>query len=257
MSMSMSCTTQPHGERLAATVADRIHSLSLLAMGIALILFVTSGKYLSYVTPRSIPYLIIAAVCLVAFAVAAWFGVFHCTMASLPRTLVVLIAPTLLMALPVGSSDQAASTGGTNRAIAVTTLTGSTPPGLDTAHRTITIADDDFGAWYDRIDHDPDQYADYTVIVNGFVSTDSSMGVHQFETSRMLMTCCVLDMTAFGFAVDASGASIPAQNSWVTVRGHVARGRIGSATHGYSGIVLKATSITPDESVPAGYFYRR
>lgn len=234
--------------------ADRIQGASLMLLAAAITALIWSGRYLSYVTPRSIPYLVVAVAALAVFAVAAWCGVFHCTMATLYRTLLVVIAPMLLMVLPLDAGS--GTMGGTNRAIAVSTTATSEPAGLNRAAKTITIADDDFGAWFDRIDHDPGRYAGYTVIVTGFVSIDSSMAPHQFGADRMLMTCCVLDMTGFGFAVQTNEAALPRENSWVTVRGTVARGRIGTADHGYDGIVLTATSITPSDTAPSGYFYR-
>lgn len=237
-----------------ANIADRIQSVAMFALATAITLFVSSGKYLSYVTPRSIPYLVIAAAGLAMFSVAAWFGVFRCTAASLSRTLVVVIIPTLLMAVPIGTAST--SLGGTNRAIAITTSGVSHLSGLDAAHKTITVTDDQFGAWFDQIDHHPDTYVGYRVIVSGFVSADSSMGAHQFETSRMLMTCCVLDMTPFGFVVNDTGHTLPTKNTWVTVTGTLSQGRIGTKVHGYDGIVLTAQSVVTGTQTPSGYFYR-
>jgi putative membrane protein len=70
----------------------------------------------------------------------------------------------------------------------------------------------------------------------------------------MLMTCCVLDMTAFGFTVDASDGTIPKTDSWVQVTGTLERGRIGSASQGYEGLILKASSVGGADSA-TGYFY--
>lgn len=238
------------------TIFDEVQSFAIFAFVAAISYFVASGRYISFVTPRSVPYLVFAAIVLFVFAIAAWLGVFHCTAASLSKTLIVIILPALLLSVPLDSAS-ASTISSTNRAIAIHATTDKQLAGLDTTKKIITIHDDDFGAWFDRIDQHVEQYLGYTVIVEGFVSKDSSLGSHQFSVSRMLMTCCVLDMTPFGFVVNTSSSStVPSENTWVSVRGTIERGHIGDAHHGYDGIVLQAQSVRASTETPNGYFYR-
>jgi uncharacterized membrane protein YcgQ (UPF0703/DUF1980 family) len=68
------------------------------------------------------------------------------------------------------------------------------------------------------------------------------------------MTCCVLDMTPFGFTVQSSGQSAPQTDGWVKVTGTLERGHIGSSAQGYEGLILKASSLSTADSA-TGYFY--
>lgn len=242
--------------RAKPNAIDRIEGFILFAFSAAVTAFVTSGRYISFVTPRTMPYLWFAALVLLALSIAAWFGAFQCTQDSLGRILIVAVLPTLLLSLPLDSAN--ASTTGANRAIAINASTAAALPGLDTAAKTITIRDDDFGSWFDRIDRHSEQYLGYTVIVEGFVSRDSSLGPSQFSTSRMLMTCCVLDMTPFGLVTDTSAIpkALPSDKAWVRVTGTIAKGRIGTASHGYDGLIVKAKSVHAANETPNGYFYR-
>ncbi|MCH3974358.1 MAG: TIGR03943 family protein [Bifidobacterium tibiigranuli] len=263
-------------QRAQPNAIDRIEGLALFAFAVAIAAFVASGRYISFVTPRTVPYLVFAAIVLLILALAAWFGVFNCTKASLIRILVVAVLPTLLLSLPIDSASSA--TTGTNRAIAINSSQSAKLPGLNAATKTITIRNDDFGSWFDRIDRHADQYLGYTIIVEGSVTRDSSVNSSQFSLSRMLMTCCVLDMTPFGFVVDTSAtgtsanrtsaisastsdtaspsAAMPKGNAWVKVTGTLARGRIGTASHGYNGLILKTQSIHAAHETSNGYFYR-
>ena len=71
--------------------------------------------------------------------------------------------------------------------------------GLDEERKTITISDDEFGSWFSHIDHNPQRYIGYRVRLTGFVYKPSTLGAHEFELSRQFMSCCILDMTPFGF----------------------------------------------------------
>jgi putative membrane protein len=250
------------GQALKPNAIDRVESVVLFAFAAAIASFVTTGRFIAFVTPRTVPYLWFAAIMLLIFAVTAWLGVFHCTAASLAKILVVGLLPTLLLSLPFDSDGTALT--GTNRAIAINSSVSAELPGLNAATKTITIHNDDFGSWFDRIDRNAAQYIGYTIIVEGSVSRDSSLNASQFSVSRMLMTCCVLDMTPFGFVVDTSSVEasakiskpLPHDAAWVRVTGKLVKGRIGTASHGYNGLILQAKSIQTKDEAPNGYFYR-
>ncbi|MFT8356657.1 MAG: TIGR03943 family protein [Bifidobacterium aquikefiri] len=238
-----------------ANSIDIIQGVLFLLLATAIAGFIATGRYINYVTPRTVPYAVIAAIVFVAFAVASCCGIFHSNMKALEKIVIVLVIPILLLVLPVQSSS--ASGAGLNRAIAINDAASARLSGLNEAKKTITISDDEFGAWYDRIDRNASEYMGYTIILNGTVSKDSSVGRNQFTASRMLMTCCVLDMTAFGFVVNAKASTMPKENAWVTVSGTLSKGTIGTSSHHYQGLLLSnATIITTSES-GTGYFYHQ
>ncbi|MFT8592160.1 MAG: TIGR03943 family protein [Bifidobacterium sp.] len=232
---------------------DVIQGALFMLLALAMVAFIASGRYVNYVTPRTVPYVLVAVFVLASFAIASFCGTFHTSVNALGKIMVVLIVPTLMLVIPVQTSS--ASSEGLNRAIAVSGSASTRLSGLDASKRTITISDDQFGAWYDRIDRNSNQYLGYTIVLNGFVSQDSSVGASQFTASRMLMTCCVLDMTSFGFVVDAGTSRIPKDDSWVTVTGTLAKGTIGTKSHSYQGLVLSGAKIASSTDTASGYFY--
>lgn len=238
-----------------ANSIDIIQGILFMVLAASMVGFVASGRYITYVTPRTVPYIIAAAIILALFGVASCFAMFHCSMQSLSKSIIVLVIPILLLVIPVESNTQ--SSAGLSRAIAIHDSSSTSLTGLDTAKKTITISDDQFGAWYDRIDRNASSYVGYTIILNGFISRDSSVSSKQFIASRMLMTCCVLDMTSFGFVVNAGSTNIASDGSWVGVTGKLARGSIGPKSHSYQGLVLNNATITASTSSASGYFYHQ
>jgi putative membrane protein len=240
--------------RIRPTLLNRIEGCCLLLLALSMVLLMVTDRYLSFVTPRSLPYMIFAVAVLAILAIASWLGWISADERTLRSCFVLLTIPALLFLLPVSSSQSLNAFAG-SRAIAITSSsTSAKMPGLDAKNHRITIEDDDFGLWYNEIDKHSQEYLGYTIVLNAQVSTDSSLASTQFTASRMLMTCCVLDMTAFGFTVDSNQHSVPQTDSWVQVTGTLERGRIGTASHGYQGLVLKASSIDSASSA-TGYFY--
>ncbi|MCI1660468.1 TIGR03943 family putative permease subunit [Bifidobacterium psychraerophilum] len=244
----------PSRVRSRPTLLNRMEGCCLLLLAASMAILIATGRYLSFVTPRSLPYIMFAIVVLAVLGIASWLGWITADKRTLRSCFALLVVPALLFLLPVSSSQSLNAFAG-SRAIAIQTSQSSTKlPGLDAGNRRITISDDDFGFWYNQIDKHAEEYIGYTVVLSAQVSTNSALGNGQFTASRMLMTCCVLDMTAFGFTVDASDGTIPKTDSWVQVTGTLERGRIGSASQGYEGLVLKASSVGGADSA-TGYFY--
>lgn len=93
------------------------------------------------------------------------------------------------------------------------------PPGLDEENRTITVADEDFYDWVVQLCYYPDRYDGYTVHIHGTVYREDTMASDEFAVTRLLMTCCVADLSSFGprcFLDDAQ--EIPV-DTWVNVTG--------------------------------------
>ena len=262
----------PHAIPRHATVADRHESQCLAALDAAIIHAVASGSYTTLTTPRALPYLIAAAVALVPIAVAAWCGLFHATARSSFRLLVALIVPALIITVPFqpsgGSTGFDQYAGG--RAIAIRRdILGPDGAkhlhGLDERRRTITISDDEFGSWYEHIDHNARKYEGYRVHLTGFAYRPSTLGTGEFVLSRQFMSCCILDMTPFGFTVHeassartgkTAGAISPHDHDWITVDATIAWGSSGTPGHETQGPILQVTAITAADAAPTGYFYR-
>ena len=238
--------------------ADRIEALCFLALTASLGYVTASGQYTSFATPRTLPYLVIAVVLLAALSMCAWLGFFHATPRSAARLLIGLAIPTLLITIPAQASATSRGfdeyAGG--RAIAIDYSNGEQRlAGLDAATKTITIANDDFGAWYQVIDHNPERYRGYTVKLTGFVSKPHTLGAGQLQVSRQLMSCCILDMTPFGFTSEYSGASKLHEHDWVQVTATLSSGTIGRSGYSHQGWMLKVNQVS-QTSAPTGYFYQ-
>ena len=244
------------------TLPDRVEALCFAALGAAIAYAAVGGSYTTLTTPRSLPYLIIGAVLLFALATAAWLGLFHATERSVLRFLIALIIPALLIAVPFqpssGSGGFDEYAGG--RAIAIPRSShkpdgSSQLHGLDTANKTLTISDDEFGSWFSHIDHNPQRYIGYRVRLTGFVYKPSTLGVHEFELSRQFMSCCILDMTPFGFTTHYAKTAHLQEHDWVSVDATLVQGTYGIAGHTRQGPMLKITSLHTAKAAPTGYFY--
>lgn len=128
-----------------------------------------------------------------------------------------------ILAETVRQTD-AGSTGATDQKETSTTTDTSgqekkLPPGLDEENRTITVADEDFYDWVVQLCYYPDRYDGYTVHIHGTVYREDTMASNEFAVTRLLMTCCVADLSSFGprcFLDDAQ--EIPV-DTWVNVTG--------------------------------------
>ena len=258
-------TTIPQPTRdPCASPADRVTSLMLLALACAMGYMALSGTYTQYTTPRTLPYIIIATILLTVLGSVAWTGAFHATPQSMQRLLIGIVIPMLLISFPPHPEQTASDQYAGGRPIAI--RPHDHLHGMDAKTRTLHISDDEFGSWYEYIDSHPAQFQGYTITATGFISSSSTTGKQQFRLSRMLMTCCILDMTPFGFTVDTSRqpsdhqqdpiASKTAQDgTWVTITGTLEPTSIGAKGHTYEGMALHATSISSAHAV-SGYYYR-
>lgn len=248
-------------QRRAPALPDRIEAICFAAPGAAIVYSTASGSYTTLTTPRSLPYLIVGAILLFGLSVAAWLGVFHADERLSFRFLVTLVIPALLIAVPFqsdgGTGFDAYAAG---RAIAI--RRDARKPtgfahlhGFDEERKTITISDDEFGSWFFHIDHNPQRYIGYQVRLTGFVYKPSTLGVHEFELSRQFMSCCILDMTPFGFATHYAKAAHLREHDWVSVDATLVQGTYGIAGHERQGPMLKITSLRTAKTAPNGYFY--
>lgn len=241
------------------TFAKILESFVLLCLAAVIATVTLSGQYTLFTTPRAFIYLIIAAVLLLVLAFCAALGWFDVSARDSWKMLVSLALPALLIIIPLQSS-QRFSAGGFDRyaggrAIAIRSH-NSKLSGLSEKSREIKVKNDDFGLWYDEIDHNISKYEGYTITITGFVSRDTTFGANQFRLSRQLMSCCILDMSPFGFVADFSKNLRFKNHQWVIVKANISLGNIGVSGYSHKGVVLKVESIKEISKAPSGYFYR-
>lgn len=246
-----------------------------------------SGQYLLFVTPRMKGYLYFSVVVLVLFSISCFrMARVRRYKTHLKRFLVLVIPAVMMVVLPKDAlqkgmqltagtdtmTTQAGGGGNTPEILAETvrqTDAGSTeatdqketstttdtsgqekklPPGLDEENRTITVADEDFYEWVVQLCYYPDRYDGYTVHIHGTVYREDTMASNEFAVTRLLMTCCVADLSSFGprcFLDDAQ--EIPV-DTWVNVTG----------TYHYDtekGMTITVTDWETAESASEPYIY--
>ncbi|HWQ75900.1 MAG TPA: TIGR03943 family protein [Syntrophomonas sp.] len=128
-------------------------------------------------------------------------------------------------------------------------------PGLDIANKKITVSNDDFDLWFSEIYSDMEKYKGYTVIMTGYVYKDPEfMKSNEFVPARLMMSCCVADLSPAGIICRYDKASALKEDSWVTVTGTLFIGQYEYDGHKYDDPQLIVTKITPAEKVE-GYVY--
>lgn len=251
------------------TFAQIAQSLCLICFSATLMWSALSGCYTILTTPRAFVYLIFAAILLFVLGICSPFGIIPVFAKDSKRILVSLIIPMLVILIPLQMSKSALDQGFTKsagfdeyasgRAIAIASNRKNnkkTLSGLDVANKKIIISDDDFGNWYDEIDHNLEKYQGYEIVVKGFISRENTLSKNQVRISRQFMSCCILDMSPFGFVADFSKSLRFKNHQWVIVKANISLGNIGVSGYSHKGVVLKVESIKEISKAPSGYFYR-
>ena len=98
-----------------------------------------------------------------------------------------------------------------------------TLPGLDSAHKTIRISDEDFLQWVDALYKHPHQFEGYRISVKGMTFHDSRfMSKTEFIPARLLMVCCAADLVPYGLVCRYDKISELENGAWLTVTGTLA-----------------------------------
>ena len=269
-----------------------LEAASLIAVAAWLGFELISKRYLVYVTPRMTLYLIGAVVALCIWAGIALARLFR--PAARPRVLhaFLLTIPLLLLLLPHGDVSAASGSFNTSGVSAAQTsapdsaataapvqagndqaqnktqqneTTQSTETslqneqeaiaGLDRENKTITISTDDFYAWVVRIYNETEAYEGYTVSITGYVINDSTVfAPDEFAVARLLMSCCVADLSPLGLICRYDQAADLTADGWVSVVGTLTLGSYEADGQQYAEPQLTVTSIAPAEEI-AGYIY--
>ena len=91
--------------------------------------------------------------------------------------------------------------------------------------------------------------------VTGFVRKSRTFAADEFALSRQFMSCCILDMTPFGFIASSGKAGTPHNHDWVTVDAVIKQGAYGTAGHERQGLILQVRAASKAAAAPTGYFY--
>lgn len=251
---------------------------------------VKSEKYLSYVTPRMEPYLYFLSIVMGIWALVSLGRLFRPQHKIRSAHCFILVIPILLLLLPhtslsasdfsgnytignnlSGESDKSSSketdisgdstSDYTDSSVSNTETNVSEDeyysnmPGLDTANKKITVSNDDFGLWYYELYANIKKYDGYTITMTGFVFKDPQIvGENEFVPARLVMTCCVADLSPGGIICKYDKVSELEENSWVTVEGVLFVGQYEYEGAKYDEPQVNVTKITPTQEVE-GYVY--
>lgn len=234
----------------------------------AMILYLAAtGAYLQYVTPKTLPYLYFTV------GVMAIWGIFgllrrtrsvqkmraaHCLTLAIPILLLLLphsaVTSSSLSSGYVGATSPGTTT--TQQAQQLPSQSQSeadygTLTGLDEANKTITVGDSEFYLWISALYENPDKYNGYHIRMTGFVFRDASqMKDNEFVPARLMMSCCVADLTPVGLLCQYDKTSELKADEWVTAEGTL-------HFEDYQGSPepqITVTAITPAKEVN-GYLY--
>ncbi len=242
--------------------------------GLILYLLVT-GKYLTYVTPRTKPYLYFSAVVMMVWAISNMgkirrpqhiTRVMHCLVFAVPMILILLPhspldASSVLTAYAGGGSvpgmtstsdDPQGAIDNYGEEEAQSVLPVATDlPGIDAAKKRIDIPNDLFYEWLSELFTNTDAYEGYTVSMTGYVLKDPVyFGENEFVPARLAMTCCVADLVPVGMICVYDNLEALQEESWVTVEGILFKGT-------YLGEIEPQLSVTRVDPASAleGYVY--
>lgn len=155
-----------------------------------------------------------------------------------------------------GDGGQTASSGnGGNQGNTTTPSAGENSAGyalngLDTAAKTITIADDDYYDWMYELSSNYEKYIGYTVVIKGFIYRDPDvLKQGSFALVRLSMWCCSADLTPMGFIVKSDKKVDFKDDDWVTVKGTL------GVSKDKKSIILEAQSIKAAEKPKQEYIY--
>lgn len=239
--------------------------LSCLAATGGVLYLLISTQYLRFITPRMGWCLYVLLAFLLLWTVELLVRKPHISATGLLSRCMVVLLPAMLIVVPhsaiTGSSFDKF---GGNTPLQIQWVADGKPvtvntdsnniPGLDSAKKTITIDNENFGSWYDLLQSQPTRFSGYTVTITGFVHrVPTTLGKNQFIVSRPLMTCCIEDISAFGLVSEYAGQSTLGENTWVSVSG-----TLTTTTSKVTGATTPLLKITHEKTAlqVTGYFYR-
>lgn len=95
------------------------------------------------------------------------------------------------------------------------------PSELDEDNRIITVEHEKFYQWLIELDQHPGKYEGYTIQIHGTILRDEGMNDNEFALGRMMMSCCVADLSYCKIICEWKGAADLKAERWVDVSGKV------------------------------------
>ena len=93
--------------------------------------------------------------------------------------------------------------------------------GYDEENKKIIVSHDEFSQWFNEIYMNIDKYIGFKISIKGFVYKDLELDEDEFVPARLMMTCCVADLSPCGFVCKYNKASELEGDTWVTVEGTI------------------------------------
>lgn len=123
--------------------------------------------------------------------------------------------------------------------------------GYDEVNRTITVSNDEFYEWLIAIFEHLDKFEGYRITMTGTVYQDPAVFAKtEFVPARLVMACCVADLTPCGVICVYDKVDDLEPDSWVTVTGTLHKGQY----QGQDEPQIHVLSIVPAEPVE-GYIF--
>lgn len=233
-----------------------IEIISYSLFAVLLFYLISTGKYQRYVTPKMLPYLYFTLIVMAIWTIVSLSRLYQPQSKMRVAHCFILVMPAVLLLLPhVSISSEELST----KLINKSQLTNSgknisidakkkqeqiddSPSvlnsdknegydafrisGLDSKNKKITVKDEDFSLWVDEIYMNLQNYVGYQITIKGFVFKDpETMGKNEFVPARLLMSCCVADLSPYGLVCNYDSSHDLEKDSWVTVVGVIEVGQ--------------------------------
>ena len=248
----------------------------LLGFAAFYVVSLLTGSVHLYVHPRMIPFMIFAAVVMVAIAAVYFFKYVNPSVTNTGFRPLLLFIAALLMAwaFPAQAFDAGTGTAGAPQLTAVGGVSGSgpsvSPDALTSADADNTTAADstpspasapdsaspdsvlafDDQNYYENLYNiygDLDAFVGRDVQLTGFVfKDDASLRSDEFVTARLLMVCCAADMQTVGLLCHWPSAAELDSDAWVTVTGTLEKIEVDGETLPFVEAKTVEITATPD-----------
>ncbi len=125
-------------------------------------------------------------------------------------------------------------------------------PDFKVKNKKIIVEDDAFYPWLAEIYTTMGKYEGYQIVIKGFVFKDpETMQDNEFCPARLIMSCCVADLTPFGIICKYDKVADLEDGTWITVEGVIHMGEY----MGREEPQVTVTKISPAEKPAQEYVY--
>jgi uncharacterized repeat protein (TIGR03943 family) len=99
-------------------------------------------------------------------------------------------------------------------------------PDIDLSSKVVEVSDLQFLDWYDELYRNIDEYTGRDIIIKGIVLKDSTLPKGEFALVRLMMSCCVADLSPIGVICrpEESDSTLKVEeNQWITIKGTITK----------------------------------